>query len=107
VLAVGIHALWNGTCVVLTAVAHAWFQGWEVDLLGVSNGAALLALLAAQGMGLLVALRALARRLESETGAEESAPSLALPTERAIAVWGLVCLTVLLPVGLGILQTVW
>ncbi|MEJ2733880.1 MAG: PrsW family glutamic-type intramembrane protease [Anaerolineae bacterium] len=107
VLAVGIHALWNGTCVVLTAVAHAWFQGWEVDLLGVSNGAVLLALLAAQGMGLLVALRALARRLESETGAEESAPSLALPTERAIAVWGLVCLTVLLPVGLGILQTVW
>jgi hypothetical protein len=106
-LAVGVHALWNGTCVVTTTVAHAWFQGWEVDLLGVTNGAVLLALLAAQGMGLLVALRALARRLEPETEAEETAPSAALPTKRAIAVWGLVCLVVLLPVGLGVLRTLW
>jgi RsiW-degrading membrane proteinase PrsW (M82 family) len=106
-LAVGVHALWNGTCVVVTTVAHAWFQGWEVDLLGVTNGAVLLALLAAQGMGLLVALRALARRLEPENATEESVPSLALPAERAIAVWGLVCLAVLLPVGLGVLRTVW
>jgi RsiW-degrading membrane proteinase PrsW (M82 family) len=105
-LAVGVHALWNGTCVVATTVAHAWFQGWEVDLLGVTNSAVLLALLAAQGMGLLVALRALAQRLEPETGKEKSVPSLALPTERAIAVWGLVCLAVLLPVGLGVLRTV-
>lgn len=106
-LAVGVHALWNGTCVVATTVAHAWFQGWEVDLMGVSNGAVLLALLAAQGIGLLVALRALARRLEPETELEESVPSPALPTERAIAVWGLVCLVVLLPVGLGVLRTMW
>ncbi len=106
-LAVGIHALWNGTCVVTTTVAHAWFQGWEVDLLGVSNGAVLLALLAAQGMGLLVALRALARRLEPETVAEETTSFPALPSERAIAVWGLVCLVVLLPVGLGVLRTLW
>jgi hypothetical protein len=104
-LAVGVHALWNGTCVVATTLAHAWFQGWEVDLLGVTNGAVLLALLAAQGIGLLVALRALARRLEPEIEAEETVPSL--PTERAIAVWGLACLVVLLPVGLGALRTLW
>ena len=63
-LAVGVHALWNGTCVVAAAVGYAWFQGWEVDLLGLSDAALLVALLAAEGIGLLVALRALARRLE-------------------------------------------
>lgn len=107
-LAVGAHALWNGTCVVAATVAHAWFQGWEVDLLGVTDGAVLLGLLAAEGIGLLVALRVLARRLEPETEARETAAPLpTLPVERSIAIWGLVCLVVLLPVGLGVLQTLW
>jgi RsiW-degrading membrane proteinase PrsW (M82 family) len=103
-LAVGAHALWNGTCVVAAAVAGAWFQGWEVDLLGITDAAVLLALLAAEGIGLLVALRALARRMELTT---DEAPQPTLPTKRAIAVWGLVCLVVLVPVGLGIVQTMW
>jgi RsiW-degrading membrane proteinase PrsW (M82 family) len=107
-LAVGAHALWNGTCVVAAAVAQTWFQGWEVDLMGTSNGALLIALLAAEGIGLLVALRVLARRLEpvvEEDGGTELPP--AMPIERAIAIWGLVCLVVLLPVGLGALRAVW
>jgi RsiW-degrading membrane proteinase PrsW (M82 family) len=101
-LAAGAHALWNGTCVVAVTVAGAWFQGWEVDLLGVSDAAVLVALLAAEGIGLLVALRALPRWLAPDV---EEAPLLALPTERTLAVWGLACLVVLLPVGLGVLQT--
>jgi len=103
-LAVGVHALWNGTCLVALAVSNAWFGGWEIELLGITDAAVLIALLAAQGLGLLVALRAFARRLEP---APEAAPSVALPTERAIAVWGLVCLAVLVPVGIGVLETVW
>jgi hypothetical protein len=103
-LAVGAHALWNGTCVVAATVANTWFQGWEVDLLGITDAAVLLALLAIQGIGLLVALRVLARRLEPDA---EIAPLPALPVERAIAVWGLVCLVILLPVGLGIAKTIW
>jgi hypothetical protein len=103
-LAVGAHALWNGTCVVAATVANTWFQGWEVDLLGITDAAVLLALLALQGIGLLVALRALVRRLEPDA---ETAPLPALPIGRAIAVWGLVCLVILLPVGLGIVKTVW
>ncbi len=107
-LAVGAHALWNGTCVVAAAVSGAWFQGWEVDLLGVAEGALLLALLAAEGIGLLAALRAIARRLRPADEAGEKAALLpGLPTERAIAVWGLICLVVLLPVGLGVLRTLW
>jgi RsiW-degrading membrane proteinase PrsW (M82 family) len=105
-LAVGAHALWNGTCVVAVTVANAWFRGWEVELLGVTDAAVLLALLAVEGIGLLVALRALARRMEPAAEAEV-AEAPALSTERAIAVWGLVCLVVLLPVGLGVLRTVW
>ncbi len=107
-LAVGAHALWNGTCVVAATVAQSWFHGWEVDLLGTSSGAVLLALLAAEGVGLLVALRVLARRLEPVGDGGEPVPSEpALPVERAIAIWGLACLVVLLPVGLGVLRTVW
>jgi hypothetical protein len=107
-LAVGAHALWNGTCVVAAAVGYVWFQGWEVDLLGVTDAAVLLALLAVEGIGLLVALRALARRLEPipKEGEPVTQPPI-LPTERALAVWGLACLVVLLPVGSGVLQAVW
>ena len=107
-LAVGAHALWNGTCVVAAAVAGAWFQGWEVNLLGVTEGAVLLALLAAEGIGLLAALRAIARRVQPADEAGEAAALLpGLPTDRAIAVWGVICLVVLLPVGLGVLRTLW
>lgn len=103
-LAVGVHALWNGTCLVALAVANTWFQGWEIEVLGITDAAVLIALLAAQGLGLLVALRALARRMGPVAEGVPPAPS---PTERAIAVWGLVCLAVLLPVGIGVLETVW
>jgi hypothetical protein len=103
-LAVGVHALWNGTCLVAATVTHAWFQGWEVDLLGVTDGAVLLALLAAGGVGLTIALRALARRLEP---VDETVSAPGLPTERAIAAWGLICLVVLLPVGLEMMRSVW
>jgi hypothetical protein len=106
-LAVGAHALWNGTCVVAAAVGYTWFQGWEVDLLGLSNAALLVALLAAEGIGLLVALRALVRWLAPEADATHLGGALHLGEERALAVWGLACLVVLLPVGLGVLRTLW
>jgi RsiW-degrading membrane proteinase PrsW (M82 family) len=106
-LAVGAHALWNGTCVVAAAVTSAWFQGWEVDVLGVTDGAVVLALLAIEGIGLLAALRALVRRWEPTVEAGETILLPAMPTERAIAVWGLLCLVVLLPVGVGVLKAVW
>jgi len=106
-LAVGAHALWNGTCVVATTVGYTWFEGWEVDVLGVTDGAVLLALLAVEGIGLLAALRALVRRWEPTAEGGEGVRLPALATERAIAAWGLVCLVVLLPVGIGVLQAVW
>jgi RsiW-degrading membrane proteinase PrsW (M82 family) len=103
-LAAGVHVLWNATCVVAAAVAQALAAGWEVQLLGVTDAALLLALLALEGAGLLVALRVVARH--AEVASEESGvagPITGLASDRAIAVWGLVCLVVLLPVGLGAL----
>jgi RsiW-degrading membrane proteinase PrsW (M82 family) len=107
-LAAGVHALWNGTCLIATLLAHTWFQGWEVDLLGVTDGAVVLALLAVQGIGLWLALRAVDRRLRPvpEHEARIAAPP-SLPVERAIAWWGVACLVTLVPVGLGVLQAVW
>jgi RsiW-degrading membrane proteinase PrsW (M82 family) len=105
-LAVGVHALWNATCVVAATVAQALLAGWNVELLGITDAALLLALLALEGAGLLVALRVLARRVEAASEEEVAEPSLpVLSTERAIAIWGLACLVVLLPVGLGLLRT--
>jgi RsiW-degrading membrane proteinase PrsW (M82 family) len=91
-LAVGVHALHNGIC--FAGGGGDWFEGWWVLLL---------ALLLAEGIVLPLPLRALARRLALEA---EGRPAAALPTERALAAWGLACLVVLLPVGLGIWQMV-
>ena len=84
-LAVGAHALWNATCVVAATVSQALFAGWEMELLGVADASLLLALLALEGAGLLVALRVLARRVEavSESGAAPP-PLPGLSSERAI-----------------------
>ena len=109
-VAVGVHGLWNGTSIVAATLAATWFQGWEISVLGITEGAVLLALLALEGVGLLLLLRAVSRRLDRGTPAgtvTEATVPPALPSDRAIAVWGVLCLVVLLPVGLGILRTVW
>ena len=83
-----------------------WRKVGQVPLYArVYDGAAWTTLLALEGAGLLVALRVLARRVEPPP--EEDAAAAPLPglsNERAIAIWGLVCLVVLLPVGLGALR---
>ena len=73
-----------------------------------TDAALLLALLALEGAGLLVALRVMSQRVEAASG-EGAAPAWlsGMTSERAIAIWGLVCLVVLLPVGLGVLRTLW
>jgi RsiW-degrading membrane proteinase PrsW (M82 family) len=58
-LAVGVHALWNGTAV--AAVALAWFANELLEGPSIAT-IVLLALLPAEGLGLLIALRAQGRR---------------------------------------------
>jgi len=107
-LAVGIHALWNGGILLVLALVGASFFGPqppEVDILGLSEAGVLLAVLAVEGAAVWVGARALARRL---LPAEEARPPAeAMPVERAIVVWALVCLLVLVPVGLTVLRSMW
>jgi RsiW-degrading membrane proteinase PrsW (M82 family) len=114
-LAIGIHALWNGGATLLLALAGAQFFGEmppEVDVLGTTVAGSLLALLAVEGVAVFVGARALARRLaknaETQRDRERGGPVLSgLPPDQAMAIWALVCLLALLPVGLAVLQAVW
>lgn len=106
-LAVGVHALWNGGSLLVLTLVGANFFGTpppEVDVLGVTAGGILLALLAVEGAAVWVGARALARWLLPTEAASERE---GVPIERAIAVWALVCLLVLVPVGLAALRSAW
>jgi RsiW-degrading membrane proteinase PrsW (M82 family) len=112
-LAVGQHALWNGGLVLWMALAGATFFGpapAETDVMGISVAVGLLALIALEGVALWMAIQALSRRLDLD----EDVPGtiigrgeivgIEMSTERAIALWAVACLLVLLPVGLAALQ---
>lgn len=134
-LAVGIHALWNGGIALLLALAGAQFFGEmppEVDVLGATVAGSLLALLAVEGVAVFVGARTLARRLAKDAEARRDGergelvlsqacpepgrrvegivegPVLGgLPSDQVMAIWALVCLLALLPVGLAVLEAVW
>jgi RsiW-degrading membrane proteinase PrsW (M82 family) len=112
-LAVGQHALWNGGLVLWMALAGTTFFGpapAEADVMGISVAVGLLALIALEGVALWMAIRALSRRLDLDKDIREVAADqkeiarVDMSTERAIALWAVVCLLVLLPVGLAALQ---
>ena len=103
--AVGLHGLWNGGLVVWLALAGTAITGpgtWTTNVLGYGVAAGLLALIALEGTALAWGMRALSRRL---SGAEPPMPVPweDVPPERAVAVWAVVCLLVLLPVGLAMM----
>jgi RsiW-degrading membrane proteinase PrsW (M82 family) len=112
-LAVGIHALWNGGSALLLALMGARFFGEtppEVDVLGVSVAGGLLALLAMEGVVAWIAARALSRRSMVPAGEQPVEEPLVLgdlSPDQSLAVWAVVCLLVLLPVGLAVLEATW
>lgn len=107
-LAAGQHALWNGSQVVWLALAGAMFFGpqpQETDVGGISIAVGLLALLALEGVALWIGLRTLAGHLEPEHTLP--LPASAVDTDRAIALWAVICLAALLPIGLALLHGLW
>jgi RsiW-degrading membrane proteinase PrsW (M82 family) len=108
-LAVVQHAVWNGGLALWMALSGAAFFGpqpWEANVMGVGIAVGMLALIALEGVALWIGLRALSRRLDHAV-AVEALIAEEIPTERAIALWAVACLVVLLPVGLAVLQAVW
>lgn len=108
-LAVVQHAVWNGGLVLWMALSGAAFFGpkpWEANVMGVGIAVGILALIALEGAALWIGLRALSRRLDSAV-AVEAFIAEEIPAERAIALWAVACLVILLPVGLAVLQGLW
>jgi RsiW-degrading membrane proteinase PrsW (M82 family) len=111
--AVGVHALWNAGSVLLLALAGARFSGElppEIDVLGVTVASVVVALLAVEGVGAFVAARALARGATVSVGRQEAEEVLrigGLSPDQRMAIWAVVCLLTLLPVGLAVLEAAW
>ncbi|MFQ5614087.1 MAG: PrsW family glutamic-type intramembrane protease, partial [Anaerolineae bacterium] len=106
-LAVLVHALWNGGSLIVLTLAAAEFFGElppEVDVLGVSMGGTTLAILLVLGLGALVAGREVARRLSPAPATGEQLVAAGAPSDRAIAIWGLLCLAAVVPMGIAALQ---
>jgi len=107
--AIAQHGVWNGGILLWSALSGTSFLGiiQETRVVGMEVAAGLLALLAVAGAAAAWSLRTLSRYL---AGREEVTLSLSLPevpTERAVALWAVVSLIVLLPLGLALLKDLW
>ncbi len=110
-LAVAQHGVWNGGILLWSALSGTSFFGIveEVQVIGTGIAVGLLALLAVGGTAAAWGLRAVSQRLTEEETGRRPAP-LALPevpVERAVALWAVICLIVLLPLGLALLRSGW
>ncbi len=96
-VAVGAHALWNGASGIFLLLESA-SRGvlGPVDLQGVIIDVGLVALFLVEGIGLIFAVRHLARGVGAP-----GVPVVVVRPARALALWGAACLGVLLPVGVA------
>jgi RsiW-degrading membrane proteinase PrsW (M82 family) len=108
--AVVIHALWNGGSVLLLSWAGVRFLGaprpdpgaFTVTVIG-----GVLALLALEGVLAFVAARVVARRMVTPSGRQVLEKVLGeLSKDQTMGVWAVLCLVMLLPVGLAVLEGV-
>jgi RsiW-degrading membrane proteinase PrsW (M82 family) len=120
-LAVLIHAAWNGGSLLVITLGGAQFFGKlppGIDILGLSMAGSTLAFLLILGLAALWIGRAygynrpLTAALEADADSASAAGSLppdipapwgseAVPSERALALWGLACLLALVPMGIA------
>ncbi len=99
------HGIWNGGILLWSALSGTPFFGilQETRVVGMGIAVGLLALLAVWGVAAAWGLRVVSRNLAGE----EARPYPILPevpTERAIALWAVAALLVLLPLGLALLR---
>lgn len=118
-MAVGLHALWNGGSLVIITLSVAQFFGpapARLDILGVTLFGSVLALLVVAGAAAWAGLRVdWSRPVQDEAEAPEAGASppasAGLPSDldpdRALAIWAVACLVVILPLGLAVLWALW
>lgn len=105
-IAVALHAAWNGGSLLVIALGSAGFFGRlppKLDVLGVSAAGAVLAFLILLGIAALWIGRTFGHNTawvsQSEVDAQAEVGST--PSDRTIAVWALICLFVILPLGIA------
>ncbi len=108
-MALAVHGVWNGSILVWSALSGTPIFGeiQRTRVVGTGIAVGLLALLTVEGAAAAWGIRSLSRRLR---GAEVAARRWVLPempVERAIALWAVACLVVLLPLGLALLRRWW
>ncbi len=108
-MALAAHGIWNGSILLWSALSGTPLFGvvQHTRVIGTGIAVGLLALLGVEGAAAAWGVRTMSRRLQ---GAEVAARRWALPEmpeERAIALWAVVCLIVLLPLGLALLRQWW
>jgi RsiW-degrading membrane proteinase PrsW (M82 family) len=103
-LAVGMHALWNGGSLLVITLAGTRFFGElppEISILGLSAAGTTLALLIILGLGAMWLGRSIARYSRSSKMSWQDLSGVEfVPSDRAVALWALACLLVIVPVGL-------
>ncbi|MBI5033512.1 MAG: PrsW family intramembrane metalloprotease [Chloroflexi bacterium] len=105
-IAVGMHALWNGGSLFVVTLAGAQFFGKlpsGVNILGLSTAGVVLALLIVLGLAALWLGRTTAQQARGETEIEIVDTSFAL-SDRHMAIWALVCLVTVVPMGVTALR---
>ncbi len=107
-LAVGIHALWNGGSLLVITLAGAQFFGQlppEINILGLSMAGTTMALLIILGLAALWVGRSIVQNVELDASDNrESAKPGFILSDRSVAIWGMVCLVAIVPVGITGLQ---
>lgn len=107
--AVGIHALWNAASGIFALMEGERFAGgapWRLDLYGTPISLFLICFLVAQGVLMLGGVVVLAERVKSAGVVETAAPTAIQKPERALALWALACLGLLLPLGLSAIRAI-
>lgn len=109
-LAAGLHALWNGGSLLVITLAGAQFFGElppAIDILGLSAAGTTLALLIILGLAALWIGRAIGRNLKMPQTVEETQTETNyVLSDRALAIWALACLVMIVPAGIAGLQIV-
>ena len=103
-IAVAVHAAWNGGSLLVITLGGARFFGElppEIGVLGLSAAGTTLAFLIILGVAALWFGRAYGYDKPVLPDGEEALPDARLtPSDRAIAIWALVCIIAIVPAGI-------
>ncbi|PKO23408.1 MAG: hypothetical protein CVU38_04255 [Chloroflexi bacterium HGW-Chloroflexi-1] len=103
--AVALHAAWNGGSLLVITLGGARFFGElppEIDVLGLSAAGTTLAFLVALGLSALWIGRTYGHgKPEPGTQQTESPDATITLSDRSLALWGLACLTSIVPAGIA------